>query len=50
LIYFYLGPIVAKYYGSIDGVIALLINFLIEQLTFSLVPLLLKLRFNLLNA
>ncbi|WP_410713517.1 LysO family transporter [Caldisphaera sp.] len=38
MIYFYLEPIVAKYYGSIDGIIALLINFLREQLTFSLVP------------
>jgi uncharacterized membrane protein YbjE (DUF340 family) len=42
--YSYSGPIVAKYYGPIDGVIAFLINFLREQLTFSLVPLLLKLR------
>lgn len=42
--YSYSGPIVAKYYGPVDGVIAFLINFLREQLTFSLVPLLLKLR------
>ncbi|ARM76680.1 lysine exporter LysO family protein [Acidianus manzaensis] len=42
--YSYTGPIVAKYYGPIYGVIGFLVNFLREQLTFSLLPFLLKTR------
>lgn len=42
--YSYAGPIVAKYYGPFYGVIAFLVNFLREQLTFSLLPLFLRIR------
>lgn len=42
--YSYTGPIVAKYYGPIYGVIGFLVNFLREQLTFSLLPFLFKIR------
>uniref|UniRef100_A0A2U9IPJ4 Lysine exporter LysO family protein n=1 Tax=Acidianus sulfidivorans JP7 TaxID=619593 RepID=A0A2U9IPJ4_9CREN len=42
--YSYTGPIVAKYYGPIYGVIGFLVNFLREQLTFSLLPFLLRTR------
>ncbi|BDC17193.1 lysine exporter LysO family protein [Acidianus sp. HS-5] len=42
--YSYTGPIVAKYYGPIYGVIAFLVNFLREQFTFSLLPVFLRIR------
>ncbi|MFP3400219.1 lysine exporter LysO family protein [Acidianus sp.] len=42
--YSYTGPIVAKYYGPIYGVIAFLVNFLREQFTFSLLPIFLRIR------
>jgi uncharacterized membrane protein YbjE (DUF340 family) len=42
--YSYTGPVVAKFYGPVYGVIGFLVNFLREQLTFSLVPVFLKLR------
>ncbi len=42
--YSYTGPIVAKYYGPIYGVIGFLVNFLREQFTFSLIPLYLRIR------
>ncbi len=41
--YSYTGPIVAVHFGPYYGVLAFLTNFLREQLTFILVPLLLKL-------
>ncbi|NON63232.1 lysine exporter LysO family protein [Acidianus sp. DSM 29099] len=42
--YTYIGPAVASYYGPIYGLIAFLTNFFREQITFALVPLLLKYR------
>lgn len=42
--YSYTGPVVVKYYGPIYGVIGFLVNFLREQLTFSLLPFLLRIR------
>ena len=42
--YSYTGPFVAKYYGPTLGVIGFLANFLREQLTFALLPILLRIK------
>lgn len=44
--YSYTGPIVSTYYGPVYGVAAFLINFFREQITFLIVPLLVKVRPN----
>jgi len=44
--YTYTGPIVASYYGSYYGTIAFLTNFLREQMTFIVVPILSRIHAN----